>query len=334
MMKNERDQSIERLLHDTLRTTTSSAAGRCLDAETAAAWAEETLGRVQRSAAEAHAADCARCQALLAAMVRTNPPAAARSWWRAPAIRYLIPLTAAAAGVMVWAILPSRTQVEPNSRAIAAVGTVATAADPPAAERSVTVKPTTIAPSGINAPLLPRVSRRDLAIEKPQRAAQSSAPLAPGFGSFPPSAAAVLAAPPEQAAARAVTAQTSARALVLTDTVIVSPNPAIRWRIVPGGTVHHSSDGGSSWQMQQTGATVTLNAGASPSSSVCWIVGPGGIVLLSSDGRTWQRVRFPEMTDLVSIRAADDKTAFVTSSDGRTFSTTDGGLTWMRSPKA
>ena len=80
---------------------------------------------------------------------------------------------------------------------------------------------------------------------------------------------------------------------------IVSSNPGSRWRIVPDGAVQRSADGGSTWQTQQTGVAVTLIAGASPSPSVCWLVGPGGIVLLSTDGRSWRRLPFPEMTDLV-----------------------------------
>ena len=105
-------------------------------------------------------------------------------------------------------------------------------------------------------------------------------------------------------------------------TVIVSSSQASRWRIVPGGTVERSTDGGSTWQAQETGATVTLAGGASPAPSICWLVGPTGTVLLSTDGRSWQRIAFPEATDLISVRATDEKNAAVTESDGRTFTTT------------
>ena len=113
--------------------------------------------------------------------------------------------------------------------------------------------------------------------------------------------------------------------------LIPSPNPNIRWRIVPGGGVERSIDGGSTWQAQSTGVTVTLTAGAAPAPTICWLVGPGGIVLLSTDGRSWQRITFPEATGLSQIRATDDKNATVTTTDGRVFSTTDGGRTWTRS---
>jgi photosystem II stability/assembly factor-like uncharacterized protein len=63
---------------------------------------------------------------------------------------------------------------------------------------------------------------------------------------------------------------------------------------------------------------------------VCWLVGRAGTVLLSTDGRSWQRLAFPEAVNLVSVTATDTKTATVTASDGRRFSTTDGGVTWAR----
>jgi photosystem II stability/assembly factor-like uncharacterized protein len=155
---------------------------------------------------------------------------------------------------------------------------------------------------------------------------------------FAPGAPAPATAPQavaESTASSAVAApeMLSARARAESgNTMIVSSNPGSRWRIVPDGAVQRSSDGGSTWQTQQTGVSVTLIAGASPSPSVCWLVGPAGIVLLSADGRSWRRVAFPEETDLVKVEATDDKTATVASLDGRAFTTDDGGVTWKRAP--
>ncbi|HWF84630.1 MAG TPA: YCF48-related protein, partial [Vicinamibacterales bacterium] len=110
--------------------------------------------------------------------------------------------------------------------------------------------------------------------------------------------------------------------------VIVSSNPTIRWRIIDGGAVQRTSDGGATWQTQQTGATETLTAGSSPSPSVCWLVGPAGTVVVSTDDRSWRRVAFPEAVPLNAVKATDDLTAIVTTADGRTFATVDGGVTW------
>src|SRR6185369_14254532 len=75
-IKTDRDASMDRLLAAALKAGAGSATdGACLDAETVAAWADEALDARERAAAEAHAADCARCLALLAAMIKTRPPA-------------------------------------------------------------------------------------------------------------------------------------------------------------------------------------------------------------------------------------------------------------------
>src|SRR4026209_376215 len=67
-----------RLLRDALQSRVPAAPSHeCLDAETMAAWADDALARDERQAAEAHAADCARCQALLAAMAAPMPRRAA-----------------------------------------------------------------------------------------------------------------------------------------------------------------------------------------------------------------------------------------------------------------
>src|SRR5437667_4973766 len=90
----------------------------CLAPEPLGAWADDGLDARERAAAEAHAADCSRCQALLAAMIRTAEPAAdAAPWWRLPAMKWLVPLTAAATAIVVWAIVPSRPGVQPPAPA-------------------------------------------------------------------------------------------------------------------------------------------------------------------------------------------------------------------------
>ena len=113
-------------------------------------------------------------------------------------------------------------------------------------------------------------------------------------------------------------------------TEIASPDRESRWRAGAAGVVHRSTDGGLTWALQQTGTTANFTAGSSPARDVCWLVGRGGTVLLSVDGTTWQLRSFPEKIDLVAVQATDAKSATVTTSDGRRFSTTDGGATWSR----
>jgi photosystem II stability/assembly factor-like uncharacterized protein len=96
------------------------------------------------------------------------------------------------------------------------------------------------------------------------------------------------------------------------------------------GVVERSTNGGATWQKQSTGASIMPTAGSSPSPLVLWLVGPQGLVLLTTDGSSWKRLTFAETTDLTSVHASDDKSATVTTSNGRTFSTADGGATWER----
>jgi photosystem II stability/assembly factor-like uncharacterized protein len=111
---------------------------------------------------------------------------------------------------------------------------------------------------------------------------------------------------------------------------IMSPDPMSRWRIAGGRSVERSSDGGATWQAQQAGATSDLVTGSSPSPTVCWLVGRAGLVLLTIDGRQWRPVAFPVPADLSAVRATDASTAVITTSDGRTFRTSDAGQTWAR----
>src|SRR3954468_19332190 len=116
------------------------------------------------------------------------------------------------------------------------------------------------------------------------------------------------------------------------DNVVVSSNPSTRFRLIPGGGVQRSADGGATWQTEVTGARDTLPAGASPSPSVCWLVGPRGTVVLTTGGTAWRRVPFPEAVDLQTVVAADAENATVTTADGRSFFTSNSGSTWSRTP--
>jgi hypothetical protein len=113
---------------------------------------------------------------------------------------------------------------------------------------------------------------------------------------------------------------------------IVSPEPAFRWRLSAPDTIQRSTDGGATWQPQAAPAGIVLTAGSSPARDVCWIVGRAGTVVLSTDGTAWKARPFPEAVNLAAVRAIDAKNATVTTSDGRQFSTADGGATWSKLP--
>jgi hypothetical protein len=188
-----------------------------------------------------------------------------------------------------------------------------------------------------------RAEQRTSALDQSERVAAPTEAKAPADASTvsgavsraPAPSAANAPAPPAQAQAAAAppAARNFAMArAVAPGIVVVSPDPASRWRIMDEGAVQRSTDGGSTWETQQTGANVLFAAGASPASSVCWLVGPGGTIRLSTDGRSWQPVLFPEPARLTAVTATDDKTAAVTTDDGRRFTTGDRGATWARVP--
>src|ERR1700737_1486314 len=100
---------MDRLLRQSLRAPMGpDASGSCLDAETIATWADGGLKGKDLEIAEAHLSDCARCQALAAALVQTGPgtPSAERRWWRPGRLGWLVPLAAAALALLVLVAVP------------------------------------------------------------------------------------------------------------------------------------------------------------------------------------------------------------------------------------
>jgi photosystem II stability/assembly factor-like uncharacterized protein len=87
---------------------------------------------------------------------------------------------------------------------------------------------------------------------------------------------------------------------------------------------------GPAWPAPPSDVAGQITAGSSPSADVCWIVGRGGTVLRSTDHQTWQRVNVPQAVDLSRVTATDARTAMVVAADGRTYSTSDGGVTWTQ----
>ena len=317
----------------------------CLDAETAAAFADDTLSADERSRAEAHLADCARCQALLAALITVTPSGSERAWWRRPAIAWLVPAAVAATAIVVWVNIPRRSEMTPPTQV------VPHAAPPPTATRSA-APPQAAPPAPAEADAQARNSTIGAITAAPPRVAgearRRSEPALPSTemsqAISAPQAAPSVAADARQSAAEPAAEAPIAETVTITgmsermlsrqldaapERTIVSSDPISRWRLGAAGVVHHSRDGGRTWQTHPTGVNATLTAGASPSPAVCWVVGLKGTILISTDeGRSWQRVPFPETADLVSIRAADDRTATVTTIDAQTFTTSDRGLTW------
>ena len=107
-----RDRVVESLLRGNLTAAQPSAA--CLDAETLAAWVDGGLDTELTARAEAHVANCAYCQTVVASMVHVSDAIGAtsslgepseRPWWQLN-IRWLVPLLGAATAALLWMVVP------------------------------------------------------------------------------------------------------------------------------------------------------------------------------------------------------------------------------------
>jgi hypothetical protein len=321
-------------------------ASACLDAETIAAWEGGALPAGRRAAAEAHAADCDRCLAIVAALATTEPARDQRwfAWWLP--LRWLVPATAAATALLLW-VMVERPADRGTPSGAPAGETLATLEPVPRThERGEPLAPSPVPPgvAGLGAQIPAGAPRDGFPTDAAPSAPQVPAkPPSVGGGGRPPadtqehtrardtSLAETVAAPQPKAAREAVEdLSAGARSAVQAPGEpldIVSPDPARRWRLV-GTAVERSTDGGATWHSQAVDAAAPLLAGAAPSTTICWVAGASGTILRTVDGTAWVTVPFPEPVDLVAVIAADARTASVTAADGRVFHTADGGLSW------
>lgn len=295
--ERDHDRLLEAALgHELSADAAASATDACLDAETVAAWMDGGLDAQAIVMAEAHAANCVRCQALLGTVARTTPVIAVAAprgaglwrWWFAP-------LAASAAAATVWMVVPQ----EPVERLVSApvVTTPGGQATPP--ESSVAQSEPV--PRALPAPGEQR-GRREMAGDRAESA--------------PPALA--KANEPKRDAQRLEVLERKAEAPKLADHAAegrIAAAPAAP----PAAALRKQTD---------AAADVTATARSTPSPTVIWIVGRAGLVQLATDGRTFVRLPFPEAVDLTAVTAKDERHATVTTADGRTFETADAGRTW------
>jgi hypothetical protein len=328
------EAAIDRLLE---RLPERTPAGECLDAETAAAWAERRLLPREVAAVEAHVADCARCQELVAMVVRTTPiretaePTPLVTRWR---FGWLVPAGAAAAALIVWVVVGREgapTLQEQTAQQYAKAPPTA-AAPPASASRKEPVLTDKPGVSAERAKQMSPAATPDSVLQKSAPAevrqeAAAGAETAKGKDAT----SAEPAAPPANARTAAAGAPALSRADALTATrrapvEVVSSDGSVRWRVTPGA-IERSTDA-RTWSAASIDPSLEIIAGASPLPSVCWMVGRAGVVILTTDGLTWRRLKFPALVDLVSVRAATGRAAMVVAADGQQFETTDAGETW------
>ncbi len=303
----------------------SFSEGGCLDAETLGAWTDGGLDPASLAAAEAHVSNCARCQALVGAMVRsestlgTPGTVGTLSLWR----WWLAPIAAGVTAVTLWTVIPEQQQVAvapPQATSNIAVQPPAAAveATPPAEQDKSPARERTESRDNLAAAArADQAQLRDAAAPK-EEARQEAAPAAPA------------AAPPATTGFEPLAGlQKSARSAVSPNGFeIPTLQPSVRWRVVGDFFIELTGDGGASWQRKHQLPGVHI--GSAPSASVCWLAGGNGSVWLTTDGgATFSNVGLAEPLDIASISATDARVASLFTVSGRRFRTGDGGRTWQ-----
>lgn len=316
---HDRDRALDQALKAALgRRADVPITPACLDAETLAAWMDGGLDAPSVAMAEAHAANCARCQALIGTLARATPEVAASSagpvrlwrWW-------LAPLAAGAAAVTLWMVVPTDRYTAPARQK--EIQQVAPESSPPAQARDA-------APPAPEAPA--RLQKNALAADKEQQDANKMANNAARANT----AASTAAVDESKRKAEGLMKQDKAaerRDRAELQPLEEQPAPKAAAGSAAAPPPAAPMIGQLRAQLALPG-DVQITATASPSSTVSWFVGRAGAVLLTVDGRTVTRVPFPEKADLTAVTATDARTAIVTTIDGRMFRTEDGGQTWRR----
>ena len=284
----------------------------CLDAETLAAWFDGSLSGAALEDVQSHVAGCARCQALVGAMGRTRAavptpqPERSPRWWLA----WAVPAAAAATAVAVWIAIPHQTNVALN------------AVPSPSLQKLEAPAQSTPAPVAQSEPTAPPATAAT-----PARAARAKEADA-----APPAAAPQAANDALQQAPASLNESVSVRPAAPAPAAAERRDEAERQGTVAGQlqarTAFANNRCGPMWPAPPSDVAGQVTAASSPSAAACWIVGRAGTVLRSTDQRTWQRLSFPVTVDLTTVNATDARSATVVTSDGRTFSTIDGGITW------
>ena len=286
-----------------------------VEPEVLAAWSEGTLPSSEARQVEAHLADCVTCQQMLAVFARTEPAPAVPSGFRSliPGFnwRWAVPLAAAATVAAIWVAIPEEertAQLNPTSAPAISepvappVEAVPTDAAPPASAKQQGERAAAGSLADQTAPesretivskeKADQVASSRAANERDQDLKAEAAPTARSVA--PAQVAAAPAAPsPAQEQDRS-RAEEPATGLLrqAAPAEVASPDPQVRWRIVPTGRLERSTNA----------------------------------------GKTWEAVTLPQSVNVTAVRALSAATAIVTTADGRQFRTDNQGKSWNLVP--
>ncbi len=332
---NRNNEPLDAILRRAMRAQVGPATPECADAESLAAYSDQSIAASERERLETHFADCMRCQVMLADIARADESARGAKaasevpWYRR--WRVAIPALAAVAAVIVFIAIKRPATVEPQREVVAMAKKEAPAIE--LTEPAPAPAPSLPAAQSASAPVAPALAPPSPASnaitmneEKP-----AAAPRAEAMGAFSsqtlrreattPRAMGALAGAPAAGAGAAI----GGEVLV----TILSPDRSVTWIVGKNGFVRrHDAD--STWHIQNSGVSTDLVAGSAPSSTVCWIVGRSGTIIRTTDGEHWERIAAPSAENLAAVSASSATVATITTAGGQSFATSDGGATWNR----
>jgi hypothetical protein len=326
----------DRLLRDALRpgapATTSSG---CADADALAAWADGTLSSADRTAFEIHAADCARCQALMAAMVVSEPPPVEPAWWRRAVFSWLMPLAAATAALVVvvsLALNQRRTPASPLANNVAIDDS--RAATPSRAEEKAAPKPTAPPAPTPEAPRARASTTAELRRERVDTIAHAPRPQDEPKGAASLSAAkteqraadTAPAAAPRAAQAPPASPASAAAGAASADQAARPPAAAAEASANAVGTRSFRTSDVDGRRMKAVTAPLLI---ASPDGESRWRIVDDKIEHTTDGGSTWRARPLDTATPVRAGAAPAARICWLAGVRGLVLLTTDGD-TWIR----
>lgn len=334
--KSQRDESLEHLLRESLRTSSHTPApGSCPDAETLAAWADGSLGGRQLAAAQEHVSDCVACQATLAVLARTTPSdVSPEPWWRRGlSARWLVPVAATATALAIWVAVPRdefmRSPEPASTAADQATAPQNKAVAEPRLGAEAPAAPAADAPDGIRGAASRPVEqqRADLRIEAARKAA--SADSIEERRDAASSALQQPAAEPQLDAAvnpalEGARERQEAPPATLSRAPTAAPEPAAPAQAGRVGTVQESV---TVIPQRMFAREVVV---ASPGTAFRWRIGPAGAVEYSTDaGSRWEATSSGVAADLTAGASPSGTVCWIVGRAGTVLLTTDGRQ-WRR----
>ena len=334
-----------RLLRAVLRgRMTTEATSGCVDADTLAAWSDGALRARERVVVESHASNCARCQALLAAMARTTPPMPVHRWWRTSTVGWLVPLAAGAAAIALLIYVP-RTRLERSPvlpRGVAPDASASAVTAEPSRPSTTSTAPanvddrrdeskTTVAAQGRARDDEPRASAAPAGAAPPVVQRQEQANLAPSRALDAAAEGRVAAAPPSATAAPSVAdlASPIARPEAVPR---ASPGASPSQVPTPAAAARATTDAAASGVRVQAFAKALAvpTQIMSPDPNVRWRILTSGSVERSVDGgTTWQTQSTGARATLTAGAAPSPTICWLVGPGGVVVVSIDG-RTWQR----